>query len=80
VQENQLKHQLVKMPYSKAKHSKLEGNIPGYWTIKFSDWNGKFAPSGSQLHSYFLDREMSPLKSYADSQQEYYQELQQFGH
>ena len=72
--------QLVKTYASKAKLSHLKGYKPSNWTIHFSEWNGKFAPSGSQLRSYYLDGEQSPLTSYNYSQYDRYKrELQQVG-
>ena len=71
---------LVKTYASKAKRSHLGGGVPSHWTIRFSEWNGKFAPSGSQLRSYYLDGENSPLTTYQFSQYDRYKrELQQVG-
>jgi hypothetical protein len=71
---------LVKTYASKAQRSRLGGGEPCNWTIKFSEWNGKFAPSGSQIRSYYLDGENSPLTSYQFSQYDRYKrELQQVG-
>ena len=71
---------LVKTYASKAIRSRLGGGDPSHWTIHFSEWNGKFAPSGSQLRSYYLDGENSPLTSYQYCQYDRYKrELQQVG-